>query len=294
MIRSARQELEERLRRAGLPEPEADAELLLAHVLGTSLGGLRARGGDPFPETARERLEPLIERRLRREPVQYLLGSWPFLDCELEVGPGVLIPRPETEEWVDRLCRLISRRFEGGRFRFSDIGTGTGAIGIALGKRFPAACGILVDRSRQALTIAAGNARRNGLGPDRFVLVESDLLDPLASGMCDLIVSNPPYIARSDLPGLQPEVGRFEPAMALDGGPRGIELPIRLLQQLPRVLRPGGIAALEHGHGQRAELIAAAPSPLTLLEAGTDFGDRERWLFWSVRESVQSAPGRAQ
>ena len=281
MIRTVRRELEERLRRGGVPEPEVNAELLLAKVLRVGLGRLRAIGSEPLPDEARAALEPLVARRLQREPVQYILGSWPFLELELEVGPGVLIPRPETEEWVDRLCALLRERFGDRPFRFADIGTGTGAIGLAIAARFPAARGLLIDRSPEALAIARRNLDRLPVTA-RLCLVRGDLLEPLVTQGCDLLVSNPPYVARGGLPGLQPEVGLWEPLTALDGGPTGTELPCRLLRQIPRVLAPGGIVAIEHGHGQRAELTAAAPSPLRLLEAGTDLGGRERWLFWDI------------
>ncbi len=276
-------------RRAGLADGEgaaAEAGLLLETVLGIPrLQVMAERGGRALSEGEAATLTRLAERRLAREPLQFILGRWPFLDLTLEVGPGVLIPRPETEDWVDRLLGspLVARFGPDPAVVFADLGTGTGAIGLALARRWPRSRGILVDVSAAALAYAKRNLARHPAEAGRLGLVRGDLAGPVRGGALDLVVGNPPYIDPLDLPGLEPEVRDHEPRVALDGGPGGIGLIGRLLEGVGRVVRPGGLVALEHGHGQRAALLRLPAPDLEVREAFDDAAGRERCLVWERR-----------
>ncbi|NLI76374.1 MAG: peptide chain release factor N(5)-glutamine methyltransferase [Candidatus Riflebacteria bacterium] len=271
------------LARAGLPEPQIDVDLLLAAVLGIPRLEIPLWLTRSLGATETARLADLATRRQAREPLQYLLGEWPFLDLVLEVGPAVLIPRPETEDWVGR---LLADDLGGGigpdpAPRFADVGTGTGAIGLALATGWPRATGMLIDLSPAALAVARRNlARYPGAAP-RVVVVQGDLTAPVATGSLDLLVSNPPYVDRADLPGLEPEVRDHEPRLALDGGEGGLTVIARLLADAARVLRQGGRLAIEHGHGQRAAILALPAPGLAFQVAVDDAAGRERCLVWT-------------
>ena len=172
--------------------PALDAEVLLAHVLGTGRGLLRARDTDPCPPTALARFRELVARRARGEPVAYLTGTKGFCDLELEVVPGVLIPRPETELLVELALRLGERLDAPSVL---DLGTGSGAIALALAREWPAAAIVAVDVSPSALAVARRNAGRAGIANVTFV--QGRWLDAIA-GRFDFIVSNPPYVAADD------------------------------------------------------------------------------------------------
>ncbi|MFZ2960359.1 MAG: peptide chain release factor N(5)-glutamine methyltransferase [Candidatus Ozemobacteraceae bacterium] len=283
MIRDALLTIERRLAEGGVPEPRENAELLVAAVLDCERGRLPLLKSEELPGEAAERLETFVSRRLTREPLQYLLGEWPFLRLTLRVAPGALIPRPETEEWVAALCDMLGARFGEAPFLFADVGTGTGAIGLALVERFSRAHGLLVDRSADALDVARANLARYPNLACRLQLLRADLLEAVAENAVDLIVSNPPYVDHADMPTLQPEVRLFEPALALDGGTGGLELPRRLLAAAGSRLRSHGLFVMEHGHGQRASLLAHTPEDLDLVHAKDDLEGRERVLVWEKR-----------
>lgn len=282
-IREARARWTAELARAGLPEPQVDVDLLLAAVLRIPRLEIPLRLARSLDATETARLADLAGRRRAREPVQYLLGEWPFLDLVLEVGPGVLVPRPETEDWVARLLADdLGRRFgPDPALRFADVGTGTGAIGLALAVRWPRVTGVLLDRSPDALAVARRNRGRYPGTVPRLAMVQGDLTAALAAESLELLVSNPPYVDPADLPGLEPEVRDHEPRLALDGGERGLALIARLLADASRVLRRDGLLAIEHGHGQRAA-VRALPAPgLVFRLAVEDAAGRERCLVWS-------------
>lgn len=238
-----------------VPEPEANAEFLLAAVLGKGRAALKA---DPrrllSPEQGRAFWRLVLERG-RRVPLAYVLGTQQFLGLELKVGPGVLIPRPETEELVEAAAALARGPGAGARPLFAlDIGTGSGCIALALAKLLPSASVWATDISTEALALARENARRLGLA-GRVRFVPADLHRPMpsplpgAAGWADLIVSNPPYIPSGRLVRLEPELGH-EPRLALDGGPDGLGAVRAILGQAPRHLRAGGWLALEIDEGQ--------------------------------------------
>ncbi len=282
-VREARAWWTGELARAGLPEPQIDVDLLLAAVLGIPRLEIPLWLARSLDAGQAARLAVLAGRRRAREPLQYLLGEWPFLDLVLEVGPGVLVPRPETEDWVARLLADdLGRRFgPDPALCFADVGTGTGAIGLSLAVRWPHASGVLLDLSAAALAVARRNCARYPGTVPRLAVVQGDLTAALADDSLELLVSNPPYVDPVDLPGLEPEVRDHEPRLALDGGERGLAVIARLLADAARVLRRGGLLAIEHGHGQRAA-IQTLPAPgLACRLAVDDAAGRERCLVWT-------------
>ncbi len=233
------------------PTPRLDAELLLACALERSRTYLLAWPEvAPTPEQV-ERFRQLTERRLAGEPVAYLTGRREFWSHEFEVGPWVLVPRPETELLVERALCLIP---PDAGWKIADLGTGSGAIALCLGLERPHARLIATDLCSKALEVAKSNARR--LKVPNVAFVRSDWLCAFAQESFDLIVSNPPYVAADD-PHLQGDI-RFEPAVALVAGNDGLDAFRRLIPQARRCLRPGGFLLLEHGPTQQeavAELL---------------------------------------
>lgn len=235
----------ERFARAGLASPRLDAELLLGHALGVERIQLYTQHDKPLGVEELARIRELVRRRLTREPVAYLTGTKEFWSLELAVSPAVLIPRPETELLVEVALRLARQTAAP---TIVDVGTGSGAIALALAKELPAATVVGLDRSREALEVARGNAARLGLAVE---LLESDLLAALPGDVePDLIVANLPYIASGELGSLAPEIREHEPWLALDGGSDGLALVGRLIPGAARRLRPGGALLLEHGSAQ--------------------------------------------
>jgi release factor glutamine methyltransferase len=261
--REALSALATRLRRAGVDSPEADAEALLLHALGISRASLWAEPSIPLTPAETGTLEPLAASRVSRTPLQLLLGEIPFHGVVLSVEPGVFVPRPETEGLVEAVAQAL-RVGEASRAgdplrgerpaprTLLDLGTGTGAIAVALLRALPGWRAVAVDRSARALALAGRNAERNGV-EERLALVAADFLDPgfaPPGAPFDAVASNPPYIPTADLPGLPPEVARHDPPEALDGGADGLDSLRGVASGLPRWLRPGGLLALEIGADQ--------------------------------------------
>jgi release factor glutamine methyltransferase len=244
-----------RLEAAGVDSPRLDAELLLAHVMGAARGWLWAHPEAPVPPSAEAHFHALLARRLRREPLPYLLGTWEFYAREFDVTPAVLIPRPETELLVEAVLAWARPR---GARRLADIGTGSGAIAVTVAAELPDAEVIAVDLSDDALAVARGNAARHGVGA-RIDFRRGNLLAPITEPR-DAIVANLPYISDEELRALMPEVRDHEPRLALAGGPDGLDLVRRLITDAPRVLVPGGLLALELGHTQ-APAVQALLAP---------------------------------
>lgn len=237
----------ERFARAGLGAPRLDAEVLLADVLSTERIQLYAQHDKPLAPEELERYRQVVRRRLAREPVAYITGRREFWSLTLEVDRRVLIPRPETELLVEL---ALKRAAALERPRLLDVGTGSGALAIALARELQRATVWATEASAGALTVARRNVERHAAA---VTLLEGDLLAPLPAELTlDLIVSNPPYVASGDLLGLEPEVRDFEPRAALDGGPDGLEVVRRLVPQAAARLVPGGWLALEIGCRQAA------------------------------------------
>jgi release factor glutamine methyltransferase len=237
---------------AGVPDPRVDAELLLAHVLGTSRGRAQALAliGVNVPVDAAARYRELVLRRGRREPLQHLTGVAGFRRIVLAVGPGVFVPRPETEVLVEHALLGLP---EGGRV--VDLGTGSGAIALAIASERADAEVLGVERSPEAFAWASQNRERVGATNARIVL--GDLADaaPEWDGTVHVVVSNPPYVPDGMIPR-DPEVVRFDPAAALYGGPDGLDPMRAVARTAQRLLAPGGLLAVEHGELQGAEVRA--------------------------------------
>ena len=236
--------------------PRLNAELLLAQCLGFSRETLYANLRREIQTEEKKALDELLRRRMAGEPLQYLLGHQEFWSVDLKVDPRVLIPRPETEVLVDQALSILAT--PSGRVpRVLDIGTGSGAIVIALTNEFVEIFAVATDISQEALQVAKENARKVGVG-QRIRFVRGDLLHPfrpLTGGVFDLILSNPPYICRSDIEELTREVKDHEPRLALDGGEDGLDFYRRMSRQVPSYLREGGWLLVEIGQGQGTEIL---------------------------------------
>lgn len=282
-VRSALKEAIGRLRAAQVPSHTLAAELLLMHARGCDRTWLYSHPEERLDPLVAEKYFSLVARRADGEPAQYLTGKQDFWGLEFEVTPAVLIPRPETEHVIEvALTRLgargIKNRLDTGapntRLRVADVGTGSGCIAVALARVLPDAEIFATDISAAALDVAQRNATRHGVS-DRIHFFECDLLgaflgfDSLPVGVrhgmpelsskqapFDLIVSNPPYVARDEAAQLPREVRRHEPDVALFGGPTGARIYKRLIEQAGTLLRPGGLLVLELGYNSRERVNA--------------------------------------
>lgn len=253
-------------------EARGEAELLLAHVLRRPRSWLFAHADAPVETGLAARFDALLERRKRGEPVAHLTGRRGFWAFELRVDASTLIPRPETE----RLVELALERLPAGRpLRLLDLGTGTGAIALALAHERPLARVWAVERSPEALALARQNAVALGLA-ERVELRVGDWFAPVAGERFDLIASNPPYIEAED-PHLEAGDLRFEPRTALAAGPDGLADLRRIVAAAPRHLVPGGWLLLEHGWRQGAALrTLLAAAGFTDIATAPDLEGRER------------------
>lgn len=245
----------------GAESPRLDAEVLLAHVRGCPRIALYTAFDEPVADAERARFRELVSRRGGGEPVAYLVGSREFFSLPFAVTKDVLIPRPETEGLVVRVIDLFK---DAAAPRIVDVGTGSGAIAVAIAKRLPQATLTASDISAAALAVAADNAARHGVG-GRVVCVESDLLaDPALAGPWDAIVSNPPYVREDEVAALPRDVRDHEPRSALVAGPKGVEIVERLARQAGERLAPGGWLLVEIGPAiaAAAEGVLAAVSDL--------------------------------
>ena len=250
----------------GSETPRLDAEVLLAHVRGCQRILLYTAFDQVVAEDARARFRELVRRRGAGEPVAYLVGSREFFSLPLEVSPAVLVPRPETEGLVVRvldLCRAAEAP------RIIDVGTGSGAIAIAVAKSLPRAKLTVTDLSAAALEVARANAERHGLA-GRIDFHRGDLLaDPAVAGPWDVIVSNPPYVKEEEVASLPRDVRDHEPRGALVAGPRGVEVIERLAAEAAERLVPGGWLVLEAGPGVAVEVEQILESMPQLERAPT-------------------------
>lgn len=267
-VRAALARTAEMLAARGVDTPSVDAELLLAHILGLSRTALLLSGERELLPDGEARLAALAERRGRREPLAYILGSWGFRRLELKVDRRALIPRPETETVVERCLALLRDRQ---RPLVLDVGVGSGAIALALADEHEGAAVTAIDLSADALELARGNAERSGL---QVQLLEHDLRNGLPGGPYDLVVSNPPYVEPADLNGLMPDVRDYEPHVALVG----VGATEAIARGARDVLRPDAWLVLEVGDGQ-------APRTLELL-AALGYGDGTITLDLTGRERV--------
>lgn len=238
------------LEQAGIDSAGQEAFWILEHVLGLPAHHVVADRDRLLSHAELLAAKGLVERRVSREPLQYILGTQEFCGLEFNVNPAVLIPRPETELLVEYVAQRIP---VGRQATIVDACTGSGCIAVAIAQQRPRAQVIATDLSNPSLDVARLNATRHAVS-ERITWLEGDLLGPLANreleGGIDVIVSNPPYISEADWATLQPEVRLFEPRGALVAGPRGTELQERLLQEAGQYLSPGGALIMEIGSGQ--------------------------------------------
>jgi len=275
------------LGRCGDATARLDAEVLLADLLGLTRLDLYVQFDRPLVPAEVDEYRRRIVARGRRTPVALIVGKKEFFGLELVVKPGVLIPRPETELVVEEALELLGApgRASGGGssgLEIADLGCGTGAIGLALASRLPQAMVWAVDLSPVAREVTAENARRLGLAGRVQVLAGDWLRDPSSDHLLplpplSLVVSNPPYVPSAELPGLQPEITRNEPVLALDGGQDGLDAYRRLLPQAVRALEPGGFVVVEIGAGQAVAVRKIGEAAgLQCLRVKRDLAGHER------------------
>ena len=266
-------------KRHGIDSPRATAEILLAHALTAERIDLYLHYDQPLNAKELRRFKAMIKRRIKREPVAYILGYKEFWSLELAVTRSVLIPRPETECLVERALAYLAADADSGRQRILELGTGSGAILIALASENAQHTYWGTDISAAAIQIARANAAGHGLTTNIHFLV-ADWFAPFAVGTnrFDMIIANPPYIRHRDLKELQPEIQAFEPLVALDGSEDGLHCLRHIIQSAHRHLKPGGMLMLEMGHDQKAPLkqIIQRCEPYEDVAFYTDYSGYDR------------------
>lgn len=268
----------------GIDTARLDAELLLSHVLNMERIDLYVRFDQPLETAEVDAYRIAIARRAQRMPVAYITGSKEFYSLDLKVDRSVLIPRPETELLVECVLNWLGEEEAPVEPNIVELGTGSGAIAVALAHSLAdqesASPRIYAtDISQQAIDVAKTNVDNHALG-NLIQLFQGDLytaLPPALQSEVDAIVSNPPYIPSDELKGLAPEIARYEPKGALDGGLDGLDCYRRIYFEGRKFLRPGGLVAVEIGHGQASQVMAiASESGYVDTKLYRDYGDRER------------------
>jgi release factor glutamine methyltransferase len=271
LVNGARQ----RLIQAGISANLAalDAEVLARRVLGWDTARFLSDRHEDATTSFLLNYEHYVARRMRREPISYIIGTREFWSLDFEVTPDVLIPRPETELIVEE---ALERGPKGSRSLFIDVGTGSGVLAVVLAKEFPSARVVATDVSAGALRVARRNAERHGVA-DRITFVETSFLDGLEES-ADLIVSNPPYVPALSAPGLTPEVLDYEPSVAVFGGDDGLDGLRRVLGDSIARLAPDGWLIVEFGYGQEdavRSIVEGLPA-LSLVKIRADLQDIPR------------------
>ena len=263
---------------AGIDNARFEARLLLAEATGLPIEQLIARGTDVAPPAVATALRGLTARRVGHEPMAHILGEREFWGLPFKVSPAVLVPRPDSETLIEAALALMPGRTR--PWRIADLGTGSGCLLLTLLREFPGARGLGMDASPEALAVARANAVALGVA-DRAELVsgdwrQRDWAERLA-GPFDLVVSNPPYIEAGTIDGLMPEVARFEPRIALDGGPDGLAAYRIIAAAMPNLVTKGGRLLVEIGQGQVPEVSGIFVSCGMTVEAPfKDLGGIER------------------
>ena len=274
------QDAKQRLERAGLAGPVIDARLLVEAAAEATRADIVT---DPYRALTPEqeaRLADYLSRRERREPVSHILGRKGFWKIMLQVNSGVLTPRPDTETVLDVVLKDFP---EPAAWNVLDLGVGSGAILLAILAERPAARGLGVDVSEDAIAVARDNAAALGLA-GRTALLRGDWTAGLADENFDLVVSNPPYIATEVIATLEPEVREYEPRVALDGGPDGLDAYRILAPEILRVLKPGGRFAVEIGYDQKTAVEALfRAAGAAEVRTVRDLADRDRVVAGSKK-----------
>lgn len=271
-----------RLRAAGATDtPDLDAQVLLAHVTGTTRSVLLAFPERPLAPEQAAAYDALISRRTTHEPVAYLTGHREFMGLDFLTDPRALIPRPETELLVEAALGEIRTRLDRGEMpSVADVGTGSGAIAVSIAVSEPRLRRVYAtDVSSEALALAAENAQRLG-GADRITFLQGDLLIPLPERL-DVLLANLPYVAPREAGALAPDVGHYEPSLALFGADDGLGHLRRLFAQAPAYLNPGATLLLEFGYDQRSavEALARATFPGCAVRVGADYSGWDRYAI---------------
>ena len=281
VVREVIQQAHQTLEAAGIPDARLEAEVMVMSVMRMTRQNIFAQQETEVGSRLEQDLAVLLEQRLQRTPLAYILGYREFYGINVMVTPSVMVPRPETENMVEHTLFMTLMTMETRELVIADVGTGSGAIAVNLAIHLPAAKIYAVDISEPALDVAAYNIRSHSVA-DRIRLGHGDLLDPVPEPV-DVIVANLPYIPTGRIPTLQPEV-RQEPVIALDGGPDGLDLVRRLLAQAPEKLKTPGIILMELDPEQfpAAEESARQHFPDAEISAEQDLTHRDRILVVSV------------
>lgn len=259
----------------GIESARLNAELLVGHALERKRMQLYLDFERPLTETELEKIRPLVRRRAQHEPLQYILGHTEFHGLTLKVDRRALIPRPETEQLVEHVVAACATP----PASVLDLGTGTGAIALALARQFPAARITATDVSREALELAAENVATAGAG-NQVSLVESNWFEFVPPGPFDVIVSNPPYLSPAETAQTAAEVRAFEPTRALSAADDGLADLRHIIAQAPHHLAPAGMLALETGIAQHEELLRmAAGAGFPRVESKRDLTGRDRFVL---------------
>ncbi len=278
----------------GIEDPHKEAEIIFTRCMGMGRVALY-RDNPTLSPVQREEIRRILERRGRREPLQYIIGHVDFHGLKIRVGPGVLIPRPETELMAEEAIKAVTRytlhvtsedtnssRVTHYASRILDLCTGSGCLAVALAKEFPAAEVFGTDISEKALEYAMMNASINGI--QNVTFLRGDLYEPVKGGTFDIIVSNPPYIKREAIHTLQLEIKGWEPLEALDGGEDGLRFYREIFSRAPQYLVQGGSLIMELGRGEAADVLKIAEkSGLGCAALVKDYSGIERILRLSLR-----------
>lgn len=281
----------EYLRGKGIEQGRLDGEHLLAHALGLGRLQLYLQYERPLTPEELATYKPLLRRRARREPLQYILGRASFRELELRTDPRALVPRPETERLVHEVLEWAAARHpgstSGGALTALDVGTGTGCIALSLAREGPFDRVLATDTSEDALDLARENAEEAGV-EDRVELVAGPLYEPVGGRRFDVVVANPPYVAESEREELQPEVRDWEPGEALFAGPDGLDVLRALVAGAPRHVLPGGLLALEVGLGQAESVtgLVRATGAFRTPSVRRDLTGRPRMVLAEARDGV--------
>jgi release factor glutamine methyltransferase len=260
----------------GIESPRLNAELLVGHALGLPRMQLYVQFERPLAELELEKIRPLVRRRSQHEPVQYIVGETEFHGLKLKVDRRALIPRPETEQLVERVIAACAKS----PATVLDLGTGSGAIALALARAFPAAAVTAVEASAPTLELARENAAATGLA-ERVRFVQSNWFDAVPSDApFDVVVSNPPYLSQAETDATAAEVRNFEPLGALTAAEDGLADLRRIIESAPRFMAQDGLLALETGIGHHAELLRLTRAAgFTSVESQRDLTGRDRFVL---------------
>ena len=276
-IREIKERTETFFKKKGVPNAKLDTDILIAHSLGIKRLDIYLDLDRPLTEAQLTDLRSLVKRRASREPLQYIIGYTEFYGLALKVDPRALIPRHETEELIE----LIVERLEAPPTRILDLGTGSGAIALALASRYTDAEVTATDQSEKAIALAKENALALNLS-SRVTFIKGNWFEPLDEGArFDLIVSNPPYLTEAEMQTAEPEVIDYEPHSALASGQEGLDDLGLLFKSVPRHLAEGGLLALETGIGQADAIKAMALEVSLHGQSVEDLSERARFFFAS-------------